>query len=327
LRTENFTFLSADGKTNIHAVKWFPDHGEFHAILQITHGMIEYIERYRPFAEFLTEKGYLVVGHDHLGHGQSVSTKEDWGYVGLPSPSNLMVEDMHRLRSLIQAEYPEAPYFMLGHSMGSYMLRKYLTIHNKNVNGAIFMGTGMVSDTVTKIGMLTAKILKTFRGWHYRSNFITSVSFGKPYRRFDLTGKDSGNSWLTKDEDIVKTYYADPQCTFRFTLNGYMALFEAVYYDGQPQNAAKIPKDFPIFLVSGKDDPVGDFGEGVGKVYELYKEAGITDITLRLYDNDRHEILNELDRDKVYEDILSWMDERITSMYQNDRGDSGEELA
>jgi alpha-beta hydrolase superfamily lysophospholipase len=274
--------------------------------------MIEYIERYRPFAEFLTEKGYLVVGHDHLGHGQSVSSEEDLGYIGLPHPSDLMVADMHTLRTLMQAEYPEAPYFMLGHSMGSYMLRKYLTIHNTNVSGAIFMGTGMVSDVVTRFGMLTANVIKTFRGWSYRSKFIATSSFGKPYRRYDLTGKDTKNSWLTKDEDIVKAYYADPRCTFMFTVNGYMALFEAVYYDGQPKNAAKLPKQLPIFLVSGKDDPVGDCGRGVEKVYALYKAAGIRDITCKLYENDRHEILNELDRDTVYEDILYWMDDRIS---------------
>jgi alpha-beta hydrolase superfamily lysophospholipase len=311
LKTENFSFLSADGKTKIHAVKWIPEQGGFHAILQITHGMIEYIERYRPFAQFLTEHGFLVVGHDHLGHGQSVSTQEDWGYVGLPKPSDLMVADMHKLRTLIQAEYPDQPYFMLGHSMGSYMLRKYLTIHNENISGAIIMGTGMVSDAVTRFGMLTANILKTFHGWHYRSRFLASGSFGKPYRRFDLTGRDTANSWLTKDEDIVKSYYAEPQCTFMFTVNGYMALFEAVYYDGQPKNAAKLPKKLPLFLVSGEDDPVGDFGRGVRKVYQMYKAAGVEDITCRLYKDDRHEILNELDRDSVYADLLAWMEKRM----------------
>lgn len=311
MRTENFTFLSTDKKTNIHAVKWTPDSGEYHAILQITHGMIEYIERYAQFAEFLTEQGYMVVGHDHLGHGQSVATQEDWGYVGHPKPSDLLVEDMHKLRTLIQGENAEVPYFMLAHSMGSYMLRKYLTIHPEKLKGAIIMGTGMVPDSTTRIGMFTVKFLSIFRGWHYRSKFVANAAFGKPYRRYDLTGKTLSNSWLTKDEDIVKSYYSDPRCTFRFTINGYQALFEAVLYDGQPENAAKIPKDLPLFIVSGEDDPVGDLGVGVKKVYDLYKNAGIEDITYKLYEKDRHEILNELDKKTVYADILSWMNIRM----------------
>jgi alpha-beta hydrolase superfamily lysophospholipase len=312
LKTENFTFLSADGKTNIHAVKWFPDNGEFHAILQITHGMIEFIERYQPFANFLTGRGYLVVGHDHLGHGQSVLSQEDWGYIGLPHPSDLLVEDMHKLRTLIQSDYPEAPYFMLGHSMGSYMLRKYLTVHNEKLSGAIIMGTGTVSDLVTGFGKLTAMVLKTFRGWHYRSKFIVKGSYGSPYHCFDLTGKDTANSWLTRDEEIVKNYRADPRSSFIFTVNGYMALFEAVSYDGKLKNAEKIRKDLPMILVSGGHDPVGDFGKGVRKAYLIYKKAGIKDVRCKLYREDRHEILNELDRDQVYTDLLSWMEERIS---------------
>ena len=165
-------------------MKWTPDSGEYHAILQITHGMIEYIERYAQFAEFLTEQGYMVVGHDHLGHGQSVATQEDWGYVGHPKPSDLLVEDMHKLRTLIQGENAEVPYFMLAHSMGSYMLRKYLTIHPEKLKGAIIMGTGMVPDSTTRIGMFTVKFLSIFRGWHYRSKFVADAAFGKPYRRY-----------------------------------------------------------------------------------------------------------------------------------------------
>ena len=311
MNTENFTFLSADKKTNIHAVKWTPDSGEYRAILQITHGMIEFIERYASFAEFLTTQGYMVVGHDHLGHGQSVATQDDWGYVGSPNPSDLLVEDMHKLRTMIQKENPKVPYFMLAHSMGSYMLRKYLTIHNENLKGAIIMGTGMVPDMTTRFGMFTVKFLSIFRGWHYRSKFVADAAFGKPYRRYDLSGKTLSNSWLTKDEDIVKSYYSDPRCTFVFTINGYQELFEAVLYDGQPENAAKIPKTLPLFIVSGEDDPVGDLGVGVKKVYELYKNAGIEDITYKLYEKDRHEILNELDKKTVYADILSWMNIRI----------------
>lgn len=308
---ETFTFLSADGKTNVHAVKWVPESGEYRAILQITHGMIEYIGRYEAFAEFLTEKGFMVVGHDHIGHGESVADQKDWGFFTEKNPSDTLVADMHQLRTMVQAENPKVPYFMLGHSMGSYMLRKYLAFHDENLRGAIIMGTGTVPDATTKFGLKFCSFIAAFRGWHYRSKLIQSLSYSKPYRQYDLTGKDVTNSWLTKDVEMVKKYYHEPKCTFMFTVNGYKGLMEAVLFDNQIENVKKISNKLPIFIVSGADDPVGDCGEGVKKVYNMFQEAGSEDVTWKLYENDRHEILNETDRQQVYEDLLAWMNVRI----------------
>ena len=309
--TNNFTFLSNDGKTAIHAVKWLPDSGEYSAILQITHGMVEYIERYAPFAEFLTSKGYMVVGHDHLGHGQSVASKEDWGFFYEGTPSDTVVADMHKLRTLIQEENPNTPYFMLGHSMGSFMLRKYLALHNENLRGAIIMGTGFIPEKMTNLALKLTGFVTKFRGVKYRSKLIQSLAFGADYKGFDMTGEKPEDSWLTKDVEIVKQYYNEPRCTFMFTVNGYKGLFEAVNYSCNPENAAKIPKKLPLFIVSGAQDPVGGLGKGVMDVYEMYKSAGIQDLTYKLYDNDRHEILNETDRKVVYSDLLAWMNVRI----------------
>lgn len=302
-----FSFPSCDGKTTIHAVKWIPDNGEYHAILQITHGMIEFIERYREFANFLNEKGFMVVGHDHLGHGESVSSKSEYGFMREEKPADALVEDMHNLRTIVQNENKGVPYFMLGHSMGSYMLRKYLTVYNENLAGAIIMGTGAMPNMTMKFGMMLCKLIAKLKGWHYVSKFVTSLSFAGPYKKFDVTGKDASNSWLTKDEEIVKWYYSEPKCTFPFTVNGYYGLMNAVYHDCQLENIKKMPKTLPIFIVSGKDDPVGDMGKGVQKVFEWFKQAGMEDVTCKLYENDRHEILNETDRQQVYEDIADWL--------------------
>lgn len=311
MNKEEFRFLSKDGRTQVHAVKWLPDSGKYKAILQITHGMIEFIERYEPFAEYLTEHEFMVVGHDHIGHGESVSSKEDWGYFAPENPSDILIEDMHQLRTMVQKENPTVPYFMLGHSMGSYMLRKYLAFHNDNLRGAIIMGTGFVPEGTTKLGIFCSKVIAGFKGWHHRSKFIENSSFGKPYQKYDMTGATLDNSWLTKDESIVDFYYHEPKCTFKFTLNGYMGLFEAVLFDCRQENVDKLPKKLPIFIVSGKDDPVGDCGEGVMKVYDMFNTAGILDLTYKLYENDRHEILNETDKEIVFSDILSWMNVRI----------------
>ncbi len=309
--TNNFTFLSNDGKTAVHAVKWTPDSGEYKAILQITHGMVEFIERYIPFAEFLTAKGYMVVGHDHIGHGQSVASKEDWGYFCEGSPSDVLVEDMHKLRSLIQQDNPEVPYFMLGHSMGSFMLRKYLAIHNEKLRGAIIMGTGFIPQNMTSLALMLTAVVARIRGQRYRSKLIQSLAFGADYKGFDMTGEKPEDSWLTKDVDIVKAYYNEPRCTYMFTVNGYKGLFEAVNYSCNPENAAKIPKKLPLFIVSGAQDPVGGLGKGVKDVYDMYKAADMLDLTYKLYENDRHEILNETDKKIVFEDILAWMNVRI----------------
>lgn len=311
MRKENFKYRSADGTNNIDAVKWIPENGDYQAILQITHGMVEYKERYEGFAKFLTEHGFMVVAHDHLGHGESVSTKKDWGYMAQGDASDVLVEDMNTLRKTIQGENPGKPYFMLGHSMGSYMLRKYLSKYGMGLDGAIVMGTGCIGDGTTKMALALTKLVAKFHGWRYRSSFIEGLTFGKPYKRYDITGKDAKNSWLTKDTAIVKEYYSNPKCTFKFTLNAYRALFEAVYYDNQKENIDKIPKNLPIHIVSGADDPVGDLGVGVEKVYRKFQQAGIKDLTYKLYDNDRHEILNETDKEQVYEDLLQWLQSKL----------------
>lgn len=309
--TNNFTFLSNDGKTAVHALKWTPDSGECKAILQITHGMVEFIERYTTFAEFLTEKGYMVVGHDHIGHGDSVASKDDWGYFCEGCPSDILIEDMHKLRTMIQEDYPDVPYFMLGHSMGSFMLRKYLAVHNADLRGAIIMGTGFIPENMTSLALKLTGFVTTLFGSKHRSKLIQSLAFGADYKGFDMTGENPENSWLTKDVEIVNAYYNEPRCTYMFTVNGYKGLFEAVNFSCNPENAAKIPKKLPLFIVSGAQDPVGGLGKGVKDVYDMYKEAGMLDLTYKLYENDRHEILNETDKDVVFEDLLAWMNVRI----------------
>ena len=309
--TCNFTFLSNDGKTAVHAVKWTPDSGECKAILQITHGMVEFIERYQNFAEFLTAKGYMVVGHDHIGHGQSVESQEDWGYFCEGSPSDIIIEDIHKLRVMMQEEYPELPYFLLGHSMGSFMLRKYLAFYNGNLRGAIIMGTGFIPGNISRLALKLTVVMERLLGSKHRSKLLQSLAFGEDYKGFDMTGEHPENSWLTKDVAIVDAYYKEPRCTYMFTVNGYKGLFEAVNFSCNPENAKQIPKKLPLFIVSGAQDPVGGLGKGVKEVYDMYKSTGMYDLTYKLYENDRHEILNETDKQVVYNDLLAWMNVRI----------------
>lgn len=301
-------FLSADGETQIHAVKWEPEQGKIAGILQISHGMIEYVERYETFAEYLTGKGFVVVGNDHLGHGASVRSQDDWGYFAPQKGSDIVVEDLHQLRLKTQKEYPGVPYFMLGHSMGSFLLRKYLSIHGEGLSGAIVMGTGTQTDMTVKIGKAACKTIALFRGWKYRGGFVEKQVFSANNKRF---AQEGDSAWLTKDRDIVSAYRKEPRCTFQFTLNGFYNLFDTIYYINRPEHFAAIPKDLPLIFLSGEDDPVGNYGAGAKKAYETYVQAGIADIGLKLYPADRHEILNELDKEVVYEDIYGWLQKHL----------------
>lgn len=302
---KKFGFLSSDRKTKIHAVRWEPDQGEIQGILQISHGMVEYVERYEDFAEYLTKQGFLVVGNDHLGHGASVLHQGYWGYFAPAHGSDLVVKDLHRLRRHMQKNYPKVPYFMLGHSMGSFLLRKYLSRYGAGLSGAIIMGTGTQPDAAVIFGKAVCWLGACLKGWTYRSKLVQQLAFSGNNRRFE--GEGVSNSWLTKDQQIVDAYNKEPRCTFQFTLNGFYNLFDTIHYINQKKNIESIHKNLPLFLVSGEDDPVGNYGTGVKKACQIYKRAGIKDISMKLYPSDRHEILNELDRKTVYQNIYEWM--------------------
>lgn len=308
-KEKQFSFLSKDGKTKIHAVKWMPESGEYRAVLQITHGMVEYIERYKPFAEFLNDQGVLVVGHDHLGHGASVASEEELGYFAEPDPSDTLVEDMHTLRTTVQAENPGVPYFMMGHSMGSFLLRQYLTMRAEGLAGAIVMGTGDMPYALLKAGQAVCKSISLTKGWHHRSHLVNQLGMGGYNRQFEPS--DSTKDWITSDDSKRKEYEADPLCNFVFTVNGYYQMFEGMKVLTRRHAMDKIPVELPVIFVSGAEDPVGSNGVGVTRVFRKYEAHGMTDVEMKLYAGDRHEILNETDREEVYEDLYRWMEKRI----------------
>lgn len=305
MKKELFEFPSKDGRTMIHGIRWIPE-GRIRGILQIIHGMVEHAGRYDEFAQFLAGKGYLVTAHDQLGHGDSVTSESERGYFADHRGGEILLEDIHTLRQMTEKEYPGIKYFMLGHSMGSFLLRRYLTVSGYGLAGAVIMGTGLQPEGALKAGRAVCHLLAGIFQWHHRSRLITALAFGKNYKKF--AGLKDGTTWLSKNAENIKAYKESPKCGFVFTLNGYDVLFETLQYIQKRENLLKTPRNIPLLFVSGKDDPVGDFGKGVRQVYDMYKKAGFTDIKGKLYQNDRHEILNELDRDQVYQDILKWLD-------------------
>ena len=298
---KEFYFESKDGITQIHAIEWIPE-GEVKAILQICHGMVEHIERYHDFAEFLSQNGVYVVGHSHLGHGKSVTGEEKLGFFA--EDGNIsVIADIHKLRILTTEKYSATPYFMLGHSMGSFLLRQYLGLYSQGLSGAIVMGTGEQPTQVLVAGRTVCKMIAAIKGWDYRSKFVNSLAVGAYEKKL-------GDAWLSKNPENVEKYNADPLCGFVFTLNAYYHMFGGMLKMNQYEKQSLAVTDLPLLFVAGKEDPVGNYGKGVESVYHKYKNAGYKDAEMKLYDDDRHEILNEEDRDVVYQDILRWIENR-----------------
>lgn len=301
---QEFRFKSNDGKTLIHAVEWIPE-GEIKAVLQIAHGMCEYIMRYDAFASWLSEQGVYVVGNDHLGHGETVASPADYGYFRKNHGNRYVIKDIHRLRRITEEKYPDVPYFVMGHSMGSFLMRQYICYYGEGLRGAIIMGTGWQPAVVLYGGRVLCHTIALFKGWRHRSKLLDLLAFGSYTSR--IRNPKTVQDWLSRNEEVVRLHRTDPKCRFHFTVNGFNNMFKSIRKAEKLFNVIRIPSKLPIFLVSGCEDPVGNYGKGVIKTYKTYKNAGIKDVTMKLYAQDRHEILNELDQDQVYADLKNWI--------------------
>lgn len=309
IQKEEFYFDSRDQQNKIHAVKWIPETATPFCILQIVHGMAEHIERYDEFARFMAAKGILVVGEDHLGHGKSVPAGGTYGYFCEQDAANVLVRDVHRLKKIMQEQYPGVIYIILGHSMGSFILRNYLLRYGKGINGAVIVGTGMQSKGALFAARALTAVQSLLCGSKHVGKSIDKIAFGNYNDRF--TPNRTEFDWLSREEANVDRYLEDPLCGFTFTLNGFATLFQLIHncYDQEKLNG--MPKQLPIMMVSGAEDPVGDYGKSVEKVYDSYLEIGMQNVQIKLYEKDRHELLNETDREQVYSDIYRWILQRI----------------
>ena len=304
IQKEEFSFVSAQGSTKIRGVRWMPEQAPA-AVVQLAHGMTEYIDRYDAFAEFLAAQGILVVGHDHLGHGQSVDSDEDLGYFAEKNGDRVLVQDMLKIVRMTKKDYPDLPYIMFGHSMGSFLTRLFICCHGEEVDGAIICGTGNNPGGLMKAAMGICKVMAAVKGWRYRSSFLHGIMFGTFNKRF--APNRTSCDWLSRNEASVDAYAADEKCGFQFTLNGYYNLFMSMWKVVRKEYLERMPKTLPVLFISGEKDPVGSDGKGVQAAVKQYKDCGMQKVECILYPEDRHEILNELDRDQVYADVMSWI--------------------
>ncbi|MBD5546061.1 MAG: alpha/beta hydrolase [Lachnospiraceae bacterium] len=308
VKKEELTFDSRDGKTKIHAVRWVPE-GKVVCIVQIIHGMAEYIERYEELAQYLGEKGILVTGDDHLGHGKSVGEDGTYGYFCEQDPATVVVRDVHRLKKMTQEEYPGIPYVILGHSMGSFILRNYLFRYGTGIQGAIVCGTGSQPKALVRGSKMIAALQGVFLGQKHVAKMIDKLAFGSYNKK--IPDAKTPVDWLCTEESVVNAYVTDELCGFTFTVNGFKTLFTLLDRLNREENLNAMPKNLPVHFIAGDMDPVGNYGEGVRKAYEDFQKVGMERISLKLYAGDRHELLNEKDKFKVYEDIYPWIMDRV----------------
>lgn len=304
---EYYTFPSSNGNDHLTYYVYKP-YSEPRAILQIVHGMCEYCERYEDFINFLCANGIMVCCHDHLGHGGSIANMDKLGFFADEKGWQFLAKDTVRLTKIIKKQYPGKPFYILGHSMGSLIVRAVLAKYDFLYRGAVIMGT-LNTKVGVDAGIALTRALCRIKGNMYRSKAVDQLIFGLSNRKIEDPASEY--SWLTRDEDIVAASEKDPLCNFHFTVRAYSDLLFLVSYVSDKNWAGKIGKDLPVFICSGSDDPVGNYGKGPQQVFDALNNAGLNDLELKIYSGGRHEILNETNRAEVYEDILSWLDSHI----------------
>lgn len=297
-------FPSCDGKTAIHVRRCIPD-GAPVGIVQIAHGIAEHVMRYDAFAEYLARQGFLVAANDHLGHGKSLSDESCMGFFAETGGWELAVGDMHKLAEQLSGEYPGLPFFLFGHSMGSFLARTYLIRYPGELTGAVICGTGQQASGLIQSGRSIGRAEIRRKGAKYRSQLLNSMAFGAYNSKIEA--KRTDYDWLTRDPAVVDAYIADPLCGFIPTAGLFTDMMDGLAYISRRANMEQMRKDLPVLFISGDKDPVGDYGSGVMKAYTYFLNAGMTDVTLKLYHDCRHEILNELCKEQVMGDVLRWL--------------------
>lgn len=299
-----FWLLMKDG-TEIYVKKWYNQGRKPKAIVQLAHGMVEHINRYREFAEFLVGNDIFVYGNDHRGHGKTGQKQGLMGFLAEEKGFEKTTNDLYRVTKHIQEDYPDVPLFVFGHSMGSFLARNYIQKHSNTIEGAILSGTGYYSRLTIKSGRMLASLLPP----REESCFMDYLAFGSNNKKVD--NKKTDFDWLSNDENLVKEYVNDPQTGFIPTARFFYDLMCGLGFIHNQKRNKSIRRDLPMLLISGDADPVGDYAKGVWKTARLYEDAGLESVTTMLFEDGRHELLNELKKEEVYEAIHTWVEKRL----------------
>lgn len=309
MKKDNLTFQASDD-VQIFTYKWMPDNvSDLKAVVQIAHGMAEHAARYERFAEVLTKAGYAVYANDHRGHGKTAGSKDHVGYFADENGWGKVVDDLHTLTGIIKTDNPNKPFFLFGHSMGSFLSRNYSMLYGHELTGLILSGTGGDPGMTGKVGHCIAKIDAKLHGRKAKSEIMNKLTFGAFNKAFKPNRTEY--DWLSRDNAEVDKYINDPFCGGVFTAGFFCDFLGGLAFINQKENIAGIPKNLPIYLFSGAKDPVGGNTKGVTQAYHALKSADISDVTLKFYADGRHEMLNEINREEVFADIIAWLNKHV----------------
>jgi len=306
MKEETFTYTDSENY-HLFVYKWSPEISP-KSVIQLSHGMTENTERYREFAEALTNEGFIVYGHDHRGHGKSVEEKQMFGYCGEDGFMKCM-HNVHDINLYIREHHPELPIFLFGHSFGSFLVQRYITLFNEPLHGVILAGTsGKQNPITTSIGRMIAKHQIKTKGIETKGTLLDHLIFG-PYNK-KVRHRKTKFDWLTRDEKRLNTYIQTPHTGFVCSNGFYYDLLNGLssLHDKRMNN---ISKELPIFLISGDHDPVGNYGKGIRYLENRYKKVGIKDVSSRLIPDARHEVLHELEREQHIKDMITWFHEHL----------------
>ncbi len=299
------SYPSSDSVHTVHAEIYFPKDVTPVGVVMIAHGMVDYVERYIPLAEFLCAKGYVVAGNDHLGHGKTVNDASEFGFFAKKGGVDFVLADLYEMNKTLRANYPGLPVFLLGHSMGSFIARLYAERHPHSISGLIIHGTAG-PNPVLPLGKALAALVEFFRGSYYRSKFIKKLANGGYNKRFPK--EEGDNAWLTRKCEAVANKDKDARGVFSFTISGYRDLFRMLGASNSKKWFKNYPKSLPTLIVSGDADPVGSYGKGPSCVYKRLMISGAERLDLKLYPGARHELFNETNADEVFRDLYTWLE-------------------
>ncbi|MBU3182998.1 alpha/beta hydrolase [Clostridium psychrophilum] len=304
MRSESFMF-KGKYEINIFVYKWVPNENiELKGIVQIAHGMAETAIRYEKFAEVLTDNGFIVYANDHRGHGKTAGKIEKVGDLGEDS-FNSMVDDMHELNKIIKNENVRLPIFLLGHSMGSFLTQKYISLYGNELNGVMLTGTCGKKGIITDIGRLIAKCDSKRIGRNGKSILLNKLIIGRNNNFFNPSR--TAFDWLSRDNKEVDKYIDDPYCGTIFTAGFFYDLLSGIKEIASEIEIKSVPKDLPIYIFAGDKDPVGENGRGVIKLVKTYNKHGVKDLIYKLYKDGRHEMLHETNTEEVFYDVIQWL--------------------
>lgn len=276
---------------------------EVKGIVQICHGMAEHIERYFDFMDFLSDNGYIVVGYNQRGHGKTAGSVENQGYMDDKDNFDILVQDVHFINNYIKKLFPNKIHYLFGHSMGSFVSQRYTELYGDEIDGLILCGSSYNKGLTINLGYIVASMITKFKGRSYKSKFVDNVAFGSYNKKFkpNKTTVD----WLSRDNESNLNYLADEYCGAIFSVSYFKDLSHG--FKTITKNLKLIRKDLPILIISGDADPVGNYGKGTTKLYKNLKKQGVNDLTFKLYKDARHELLNEINKEEVVNDILEWI--------------------